>query len=76
MGLPHISHQQNYGRQICERSHLPEMCDPGDSIMAHKGFNLLVPGDGYIRLEPKLSCRESDISVWDFMESPRETAAL
>ena len=43
-------------------------------------INLLVPGDGYtwgIRLEPKLSsCRESDISVWDFMESPREPAAL
>ena len=27
-------------RQICERSRLPEMCDPGDSIMADKGFNV------------------------------------
>jgi hypothetical protein len=27
-------------RQICERSNLPNMCDPGDSIMADKGFNV------------------------------------
>ena len=45
MGLPHMSHQQNYGgsaidRQICDHSRLPEMCDPGDSIMADKGFNV------------------------------------
>ena len=27
-------------RQICERSKLTTMCDPGDSIMADKGFNV------------------------------------
>lgn len=27
-------------RQICERSHLPAACEPGDSIMADKGFNV------------------------------------
>ena len=27
-------------RQICERSELPGSCDPGDSIMADKGFNV------------------------------------
>jgi hypothetical protein len=27
-------------RQICERSNLPDICDPGDSIMADKGFNV------------------------------------
>lgn len=27
-------------RQICERSGLPKMCDPGDEIMADKGFNV------------------------------------
>ena len=27
-------------RQICERSDLPNMCQPGDSIMADKGFNV------------------------------------
>ena len=27
-------------RQICERSNLPKMCDPGDSVMADKGFNV------------------------------------
>ena len=27
-------------RQICERSTLPSLCDPGDSIMADKGFNV------------------------------------
>ena len=27
-------------RQICERSKLARMCDPGDRIMAAKGFNV------------------------------------
>ena len=27
-------------RQICERSGLPRKCDPGDEIMADKGFNV------------------------------------
>ena len=27
-------------RQIVERSNLPKMCDPGDEIMADKGFNV------------------------------------
>ncbi len=27
-------------RQICERSNLSDMCDPGDSIMSDKGFNV------------------------------------
>ena len=27
-------------RQIAERSQLPQICDPGDSIMADKGFNV------------------------------------
>ena len=27
-------------RQIIERSNIPSMCDPGDSIMADKGFNV------------------------------------
>ncbi|XP_014675449.1 PREDICTED: uncharacterized protein LOC106815500 [Priapulus caudatus] len=27
-------------RQICERSNLSQICDPGDSIMADKGFNV------------------------------------
>lgn len=27
-------------RQICERSNLPQMCQPQDSIMADKGFNV------------------------------------
>ena len=27
-------------RQICECSRLPQICDPGDSIMADKGFDL------------------------------------
>ena len=27
-------------RQICERSHLTSSCQPGDSIMADKGFNV------------------------------------
>ncbi|XP_074643712.1 uncharacterized protein LOC141900631 [Tubulanus polymorphus] len=27
-------------RQICERSNLLQICDPGDSIMADKGFNM------------------------------------
>ena len=27
-------------RQIVERSNLFSMCDPGDSIMADKGFNV------------------------------------
>jgi len=27
-------------RQIIESSQLPNMCDPGDSVMADKGFNV------------------------------------
>lgn len=27
-------------RQITERSNLPQMCDPGDDVMADKGFNV------------------------------------
>lgn len=33
-------------RQICERSSLPTMCDPGDSIMADKGFDVQDLFDG------------------------------
>ena len=35
-------------RQIVERSNLPTICDPGDSVMADKGFNvqdLFAPSD-------------------------------
>ena len=35
-------------RQICERSQLSQLCNPGDSILADKGFNvqdLFVPYD-------------------------------
>ena len=27
-------------RQVCERSSLTEMCEPGDSVMVDKGFNV------------------------------------
>ena len=40
-------------RQITERSQLPQLCDPGDSIMADKGFNvqdLFVPHNVLINI--------------------------
>ena len=36
------------GRQICERSNLPQMCDPGDSVMADKGFDVQDLFDQYM----------------------------
>ena len=48
-----------------------------EKVMCCYVINLLVPGVGYIRLESKPpSCRESDISDWDFRDSPCEPAVV